>query len=686
MINIQLLDPKSIVIVGGSNDTAKPGGKVLKNIIDGTFKGELFVVNPKETEVQGIKSFANPVDLPQVDLAVLAIAAKYCLQTIEILAKEKNTRAFIILSAGFSEESHEGAELEKKIVDIVNSVNGVLIGPNCIGVMTPNHQSVFTLPIPKLEPHGADFISGSGATACFIMEAGIPKGLTFSSVFSVGNSAQTGVEEVLEFLDENFDPEKSSKIKLLYIENISKPQKLLKHARSLIQKGCKIAAIKAGSSEAGSRAASSHTGAMATPDFAVDTLFRKAGIVRCYGREDLIAVASVFMHKPLVGKNIAIITHAGGPAVMLTDALSQGGLQVPHIEGPAAKELLTHLYPGSSVANPIDFLATGNAQQLGTIMDYADQKFDEIDAMIVIFGTPGLFKIFDVYNVLHEKMRQCNKPVYPVLPSTLTANEEVQDFISKGHVFFPDEVVLGNALARVYATPKPAEIVKPDFSVDHKAIRTIIETSENGYLEPVMVQALLDAVGIPRAGEEVVQTKTDAVNIAEKFGYPVVMKVVGPVHKSDKGGVILDVKDAALVEKHFDSIMKIEGATSVMLQPMLKGAELFTGVKYEPGFGHMLLCGLGGIFIEVLKDVSASLVPVAADEASDMIKNLKGYKLFTGVRGKPGINEEIFAKIIVRLSALIEAAPEITELDLNPLLGLPDKVVAVDARICVGKP
>jgi acetate---CoA ligase (ADP-forming) len=685
MINNQLLNPTSIVVIGGSNDVSKPGGKVLKNIIDGTFSGQLFVVNPKETEVQGIKSFANPAGLPQVDMAVLAIAAKYCLPTIEILAKEKGTRAFIILSAGFSEESHEGAELEKKIVAVIDSVGGVLIGPNCIGVMTPNHQSVFTLPIPRLEPNGADFISGSGATACFIMEAGIPKGLTFSSVFSVGNSAHTGVEEVLEYMDANFDPESSPRIKLLYIENISKPQKLLKHASSLIEKGCKIAAVKAGSSEAGSRAASSHTGAMATPDFAVDTLFRKAGIVRCYGREDLIAVASVFMHKPLKGKNIAIITHAGGPAVMLTDALSQGGLQVPHIESPAAKELLTHLYPGSSVSNPIDFLATGNAEQLGTIMNYADQKFDEIDAMIVIFGTPGLFKIFDVYNVLHEKMQQCYKPVFPVLPSTLTASEEVADFISKGHVFFPDEVVLGNALARVYATPKPAPLIKQDFSVDRTAIREIIETSGNGYLEPEKVQALLDAVGIPRAGEAVVATKKDAVEIAENFGYPVVMKVVGPVHKSDKGGVILDVKNAAIVEKHFDSIMSIEGATSVMIQPMLKGAELFAGVKYEPGFGYMLLCGLGGIFIEVLKDVSATLVPASKEEASAMIKNLKGYKLFKGLRGKPGISEDIFADIIVRLSTLIEAAPEITELDLNPLLGLPDKVVAVDARICVAQ-
>lgn len=685
MINKQLLDPKSIVVVGGSNDTAKPGGKVLKNIKDGTFSGQLYVVNPKETEVQGIKCFSNPADLPWVDLAILAIAAKYCLPTIEILAKGKNTLAFIILSAGFSEESEEGAELEKKIADLIRNVNGVLIGPNCIGVMTPQHQSVFTLPIPTLESSGADFISGSGATACFIMEAGIPKGLRFASVFSVGNGAQTGVEEVLEYLDISFDPLSSSLIKLLYIENISKPQKLLKHARSLIQKGCKIAAVKAGTSEAGSRAASSHTGAMATPDFAVDTLFKKAGIVRCYSREDLIAVASVFMHKPLEGKNIAIITHAGGPAVMLTDALSQGGLHIPHINNPASKELLTQLYPGSSAANPIDFLATGNAEQLGIIMDYVDQKFDEIDAMIIIFGTPGLFKIFDVYKVLHEKMLACHKPVYPVLPSTLTASEEIQDFISKDHVFFPDEVVLGNALARVYATPKPAELKTPDLETDKKTIRHIIDNSADAYLEPNKVQALLDAVGIPRAKEAIVQTREDAVHAALDLGFPVVMKVVGPVHKSDKGGVILDVKDNAMLEKCFESIMQIEGATDVMLQPMLKGAELFIGAKYETGFGHMVLCGLGGIFVEVLKDLSASLTPVSKEEALAMIRQLKAYKLFEGIRGKDGINEELFAEIIVKLSALIEAAPEIVELDLNPLLGTPDSIIAVDARIRIEK-
>ncbi|MFZ4399353.1 MAG: CoA-binding protein, partial [Bacteroidales bacterium] len=383
MITKELFNPSSIVVIGASNDIEKPGGKILKNIIDGHYKGSLYVSNPKEDEIQGIKSYRNPSDLPQVDLAVIAIAAKYIPDTVELLTQQKGTKAFIILSAGFSEESHEGKLLEDKVVEFINKVNGSLIGPNCTGILTPQHHSIFTLPIPKLDPQGCDFISGSGATACFIMEAGIPKGLSFSNVISVGNSAQIGVEEILQYMDETFDPLTSSKIKLLYIENISNPEMLMKHAASLIKKGCKIAAVKAGSSEAGSRAASSHTGALASSDISVDALFHKAGIVRCYGREDLISVASVFTYPELKGKNIAIITHAGGPAVMLTDALSKGGLNIPHIENTKADELLTKLFAGSSVANPIDFLATGTAEQLGTIIDYVDNDFDEIDGMVV---------------------------------------------------------------------------------------------------------------------------------------------------------------------------------------------------------------------------------------------------------------------------------------------------------------
>lgn len=685
MINNQLLNPKSIVVVGGSNDVEKPGGKVLKNLLDGNFEGEIFVLNPKESLVQGIKSFNDIKELPDVDLAIIAISAKFTLQTVKILTLEKNTKAFIILSAGFSEESHEGKILEQQIVDTINAVGGALIGPNCVGILTQKHHSIFTLPIPELNPKGIDFISGSGATACFIMESAIPKGLRFANVFSVGNSSQMGVEEILKYFDESYDPEVSSHVKLLYIETINKPDLLLKHASSLIRKGCKIAAIKAGTSEAGSRAASSHTGALASPDLAVDALFKKAGIVRCYGREDLINVASVFMYPELKGKNIAIITHAGGPAVMLTDSLSNGGLEIPKIEGNYAEELLTQLFPGSSVTNPIDFLATGTAEQLGKIIDYVDNKFDHIDAMIVIFGTPGLFKIFDVYDVLHEKMKTAKKPLYPVLPSTLTAHEEVKVFLSKGHINFPDEVLLGTALSRVFNTPKPQYEKSLLPEIDTKTIRSVINLAENGYIKPEEIQALLDAAGINRAKEFVTNKTEEIAEICEKAGFPLVMKVVGPVHKSDVGGVVLGVMNIENAIIEFERMMQIPQTHSILFQPMLSGMELFAGANYEEGFGHMVLCGFGGIFIEIYKDVNSGLSPLSKEEISLMVKNLKGYKIIQGIRGKDGINEEKFIDIIHRLSALLEAAPEIREIDLNPLLGNKDNVVAVDARIRIEK-
>ena len=601
------------------------------------------------------------------------------------MTEKKNTRAFIILSAGFSEESEEGARLEREVVEQINRVEGALIGPNCVGMLNQHYNGVFTTPIPKLDPQGVDFISGSGATAVFIMESGIPKGLTFSSVYSVGNSAQMGVEEVLKHMDETFDPETSSRVKLLYIESIEKPQLLLKHAASLIRKGCRIAAVKAGGSEAGSRAASSHTGALSSSDAAVDALFRKAGIVRCHGREELTTVASIFMHKPLQGKNIAIITHAGGPAVMLTDALSNNGMNIPPIEGEASKELLEELFPGSSVANPIDFLATGTAEQLGKIIDYCDNRFDHIDGMAVIFGSPGLFPVYEVYDLLDEKMKQSKKPIFPILPSVVNVKDEIDHFISKGRINFPDEVLFGHALAKVFNTPAPVDEASDIPAVDKQSIRAIIDNCQDGYIDPDTVQQLLDAAGVRRAGEAVVDTQEDAVNQAKKLGLPVVMKVVGPVHKSDVGGVSLNVNDEETVRKEFDRMMQIEDTTGILIQPMLQGTEIFIGANKEPKFGHMVMCGLGGIFIEVLRDVTSALAPVGETEALEMIRGLRSYGIIKGTRGQEGINEKAFAQTITRISALVAQAPEIAEMDLNPLLGNASEVVAVDARIRIEK-
>ena len=721
MINDQLLHPSSIVVIGGSNNVHKPGGAVVRNILSGGYQGTLRVVNPKEDEVQGIKAFHDARQLPQTDLAVLVVAARFCPDYVELLAAEKGVKAFIIISAGFSEETPQGAALEQRIIETCNRYGCALIGPNCIGLLNSWHHSVFTKPIPQLNPKGVDFISGSGATAVFILESAVTKGLQFNSVWSIGNGHQIGIETVLEYMDEHFDPERDSRVKLLYIENIADPDKLLYHATSLIRKGCRIAAIKAGSSAAGSRAASSHTGAMASSDSAVEALFRKAGIVRCFGREELTTVGCIFVigmgserqevgstaslpshpspltsHPQKPQLRIAIITHAGGPGVMLTDALSKGGMSVPKLEGDAAEELKQKLLPGSSVANPIDILATAQPEHLAIAIDYCENRFDNIDAIMVIFGTPGLVQVFETYDVLHKKILTCRKPIFPILPSVNTAGPEVQEFLRKGHVNFSDEVTLATALTRVIKPPAPADQNVVVNGVDVPRIRKIIDSLKSpaatipspsgegpsgAFLPPAVVHELLSAAGISTVPEFVSDQKAELLAFAERVGYPVVAKVVGPVHKSDVGGVALNIRGQEVLSAEIDRMMQIKDASGVMVQKMLRGTELFIGAKYEPRFGHVVLCGLGGIFVEVLRDVSSGLAPLSYEEAYSMIHSLRGYKILQGTRGQQGINERKYAEIIVRLSTLLRFATEIKEMDINPLLADGDDIIAVDARI-----
>ena len=690
MIAKELLNPKSIVICGASSDVHKPGGKALKNLLDSPFKGQIYAVNPKETEVQGVKCYAKVDDLPQVDCAILCIAAKFCAQTVDVLAKEKGTKGFIIISAGFSEENAEGAAIEKHIVDTINSVGGSLIGPNCTGFLNTNYAGCFDAPIPHLDPKGVDFITGSGATAVFIKEYGMSNGLKFNSVWAVGNSAQLGIEDVLEHLDNTFDPEKSSRVIMLYMEKIGDPQRLLKHSRSLINKGCHIAAIKSGGSAAGSRAASSHTGALATNDAAVDALFRKAGIVRCQNRQELTTVCAVFMHPEIKGKRCAIITHAGGPAVMLTDVLSNGGMEVPSLkEHPASPALLEKLFAGSSVGNPIDFLATGTAEQLGYIIDAVENDYEDIDFSVVIFGSPGLFSNKEVYDLLDEKMKTCKKPIFPVLPSIINVKEEIEDFIAKGRINFPEECVLGNAICKVYHTPKPQPEHVETPKIDVARIRKTIDRCKDGYMEISDYNELLDAAGISRKKSVEVSKKEDALAFAKEVGcskdVPLVMKVVGPLHKSDVGGVTLGVKDLDTVAKEFDRLIVIPETYAVEMYPMLDGIDVYIGAIRDAKFGHQIFFGLGGIFIEVLKDVQSALAPITAAEAKEMLTKLKGYKILQGVRGQEGVNLDLYADQVARVSALVQAAPEIAEMDLNPLLGNPRYVTAVDARIRLEK-
>ena len=686
MINRELINPQSIVVVGGSNNIHKPGGCIVRNLLDGQYTGNLYVVNTKEDDVQGVKSYRSVEDIPETEMALLAIPSPACPKVVEILAKQKKVRAFIVISAGFGEETPEGGRLEEQMLQSINEVGASLIGPNCIGLMNMNYHGVFTKPIPEFHADGVDFISSSGGTALFIIESALTKGLRFSSVWSVGNSKQIGVEEVLEYMDRTFDPILDSKIKMLYIEQIKDPDKLLYHAASLIRKGCHIAAIKAGSTEVGKRAASSHTGAIANSDSAVEALFRKAGIVRCFSREELTTVACIFTLKEVKGKNCAIITHAGGPAVMLADALEKGRLNVPKLSGPIATELKSKLYPGAAVGNPIDIIGTGTPEHLATVIDYCENRFENIGLMMVIFGSPGLVKLYDAYEVLHKKMEECKKPIFPVLPSIVTAGPEVKSFIKKSHVNFSDEVTLGTALSRVINTPKPMSTDVQLQDVNILEVRQIIEDLPNsGYLFPKDVRRLLRAAHIPLV-EEIASTDCDELlAFARKVKFPVVAKVVGPVHKSDIGGVALNIRSEEHLRFEFERMIRLPDVKAVMVQPMLKGQELFLGAKYENRFGHVVLCGLGGIFVEVLKDVSYGLAPLSYEETFSMIRSLRGYPIIKGTRGQKGIDEQLYADIIVRLSTLLRFATEVKEMDINPLLATENGLFVVDARIRIEK-
>lgn len=785
-IHKAIFAPRSIVVVGASDDTSKVGGRILKNIRASEFAGRLYGIHPKADSVQGVP--CPPLkELPSVELAILAVPSRFIEEYVSLLCREKQTKGFIILSAGFAELDEAGKELQERVLKLIEEHGGSLIGPNCTGVLTPAYSGIFAGPLPKLAPSGCAMVSGSGAAAAFIVEQGIEAGLPFSEIITVGNSAQIGVEEVLAHwdaeadaeLDDEADAELDSgaevelddeadteldaeteveletasgqfrKPLLLYIESIRYPQAFLEHARSLRAKGFPLCAVKAGSSEAGSRAAASHTGAMTSPDHFIDALFRKAGIIRCAGRQDLITAASILRYPPLKGQRIAVVTHAGGPGVMLTDELSRQGFSIPQLSAETRTFLLKQLHPGSSAGNPIDFLATGTADQLDIILQTLRFQHSpgghpekpasaggasktktsadtaaawECDGICVIFGSPGMTSVEDVYTLLIHHISQSNIPIYPILPSPITAGKEMELFRQAGYPFFTDEQQFARILGlsfrdsgsisnvprnRIDEFNEPLSTAEASAgsasAPSSSSIRSLREkvhhiTAEapsfsHGFLNLDDARKVIAAAGIPiPEGEKlspILQNDKDSIRAAraavsaltQKLPFPWAIKAVGPLHKSDVGGVAVGIEDAEEALREAMRISAIPETSALLIHHMAEGTEFFCGITQDPRFGHLLVVGLGGVYVEILRDTASELLPLSRESAQAMIRKLKSYPLIAGIRGKAPLDEARMADTLVKLSDLISAVPEITEMDINPLFVSSSGVSAADVRI-----
>lgn len=671
-----LLHPNSIMVIGASKNEAKPGGRLLINLIESHYQGDIYPINPKEIEIRGYRCYPGINEAPPSDLAILCLPAAASVELAEILVESRKTLNLILIAGGFKESGVDGLALQRRLEKLASQPGVTIIGPNCIGFINEVAKAVFVSPIPSVHKTGCDFVSASGAFAVFIFEGALRQGIRFSSVLSVGNAVQTGVEEVLAYWDESYLPKVSSRVKLVYAEEIRNPQKFLKHASSLTQKGCFVIALKTGRSQEGLRAAMSHTGSMAAADAFVDALFRKAGVIRCQSRDEFINTAAVCLQPLPLGKRFLIITNAGGPGVMLTDALTENQIQLPEPTSEQTAGIASIVPKGASCGNPVDMLATGNHQQLSNLLRYVDEHMPQIDAVAVIYGYTGLEDLSETFNAFHQTVNKLQKPGYFILPNKHCASAELGRYTSLGHIVFFDESRFARSLLNVLNLK---HIIRNDGTAGSEAL-----PKATGHVLPQSeVKELCRKYNIPMAASYRLSNVAAITDLIQQEPFPWVMKVDGIVHKTEHGGVVLGVSSTEDAFSAFHTLSQLKGATGVWIQPQIKGFELLIGAKRAPKYGHLLMVGWGGIYVELMKDIVSTLVPVDESEASEIIQRLKCYPLIKGYRGKSGLDEALLAKVINSISDMLIEHPEITELDINPLIGNGKQLVAVDIRIIV---
>ena len=693
-----ILAPRSIAVIGASRRPRTMGNQVLANLIQCGFTGPVYPVNPNASSICSVRSYPRISDIPDtVDLGIVLVPQP---QVADVVAEcgEAGVRGLVVISAGFRELGAEGSAREAEVMALVHRYGMRMVGPNCMGVINshPDIRMNATF-APRMPPFGhCAFVSQSGALGVSVIDYAREYGIGISQFVSVGNKADVSGNDLLEA----WEHDDAVKVILMYVENFGNPARFLEVA-GRITRTKPIIAVKGGRTRAGALAARSHTGAMAANEVAVDALLTQAGVLRAGSMEELFDMAMAFGASALPrSRRTAVVTNAGGPGILTADAMDACGLELTPPSPASTRAIQALLPPGVPVRNPLDLIASATPEGYRASMT-ALLRDPNIDCVVPIFIPPlGVDQDAVAQAIVASAREHPDKPVLAVM----MGQEGLSAFRAEMHrAGIPTYIFPESAARAVAALNRYREITEavrkpcPPLKVDTAAARRVIAAAQaegRTRLSETQAIALLNAYGIPTAPSAMATSRESAVAAADEIGYPVVMKIVSPdiSHKTDVGGVILDITDSAAAAAAYDTMIhevghRAAGAriTGVLVARQLRGGrETIIGMSRDPSFGPLVMFGLGGIFAEVLKDVVFRMAPLTAADARTMVSGIRGHAMLMGVRGQPPVNRLALQELIRRVSQLAVDFPEIAELDLNPVLAFEHSVVAADCRVVLG--
>ena len=683
--SVPSFEPRSVAVIGASRTRGTIGAEILHNLISAGFGGPIYPVNLHVSTVEGLRAYPSVCAVPgPVDLAVIAVPS----ESVEAAVDDciaKSVAAVVVISAGFGETGTEGRTREIRLRDKLRATGARLVGPNCMGVINTDPAKPLNATFsPVFPPAGpVAFSSQSGALGLAVLESAQRLNLGLSSFVSVGNKADVSTNDLLEY----WEQDSRTSVILMYVESFGNPRRFAQIARR-VGRDKPIVALKAGRSCSGARAASSHTGALAASDDVVDALFRDAGVIRTGTVEEMFETAALLAHQPLpAGPRVAVLTNAGGPGILAADACEAHGLTLGTL-APTTRDALRAFLPAAAgLSNPIDMIATASASDYRRAIPLLLQD-PGIDSLLTIFIPPIVTRAQDVAAAIAETTRGAGKPVL----ATFFGVSGVPDILAPVPCYaFPESAARALAHAVKYAQWRsaPAGQVPAMQNFDQDSARRIVARSRfttDGWLEPLAVTAVLESCGIHAAPTRVVVDAQGALAAAHQLGFPVVLKGVGPtlLHKSEAHAVFTGLRSVEDVLRAYHALARRPDVKNVLVQPMVKdGVEMFVGATLDPTFGHIVLCGSGGTMVELLHDTSCRLAPITDRAAREMIDETRGSALLRGFRGSQPADEAAFRDVLLRTSALVNACPEIAELDLNPVIVTAAGAVVVDARIRV---